>query len=230
MQCPSAAVLCELWLLLLPAICPHSTTDVPLPSMLPLGTSCRSQQANATCCLLSLPQATSFAGLIFLAGQIPLDPSSMAIKSRGLAAQARLAVANTQAVAIAAGGCAAAASLGLTVYLAEAARGEDGSIGARRVVWQLLQQLQEDAVGFMARAARESLQGRAAVIAAGGGQEGFSKQPAGEEEPGEQKEVKEAVEGDEEEEYLDDYLRAPATAVKLRPPVVLVEVPALPRG
>jgi enamine deaminase RidA (YjgF/YER057c/UK114 family) len=160
--------------------------------------------------------------MIYLAGQIPLDPGSMTITPGGFSSQARLAVANTQAVAVAAGGCVAAASLGLTIYLADAAAGA----AARREVQALLRDLRADAVGFAARAERERTRrsapgfaGAAAASAgeaAGGGGEGSGD----EEEEG----------GQGEEGHIDEYLRPPQTALRLRPPVVFLGVPELPRG
>jgi hypothetical protein len=153
-----------------------------------------------------------------MAGQIPLDPGSMAIAPGGFAAQARLALANTQAVAVAAGGCLAAACLGLAVYVSEAAAGR----AARREVQALLAELRIDAVGFVARAERERLR---QLPPAGGATSGCGG-GCGVVERG-------AAVGEDEEApggHIDEYLRPPRTALRLRPPVVYLEVPALPRG
>ena len=175
----------------------------------------------APSCIGPYSQATSCGGLIHAAGQIPLDPGSMEITAAGdFDAQAALALAHMQSVAVAAGGDAARACLGLTVYLAgEAAGGADAGDGpaaaARRSVLRRLGELRRDAPGYAQRAESARL--------AAGGAPGFAAASGG---------------GDDEEEeeeegngaFLDEYLRPPATALRLRAPVVFVGVPALPRG
>jgi enamine deaminase RidA (YjgF/YER057c/UK114 family) len=183
-------------------------------------------------CRAAYSQATSSGGAIFMAGQIPLDPGSMTVAPGGFAAQARLALANTQAVAVAAGGCLGSACLGLTVYLAAAAAGP----GARSEVQGLLRLLQTDPAGFAARDARLRLR-RAGIL---GPAPPAAAAPAGHAAAGAEEEEEEEFEAgaggegtgsDEEGEgFLDDYLRPPRTALRLRPAVLYVEVPALPRG
>lgn len=151
-----------------------------------------------------------------MAGQIPLDPGSMTIAPGGLPAQAPLALAHAQAVAVAAGGDVAAACLGLTVYLAGAAGGRD----ARQLVLDALAALRRDPLGFVARAERARLAaGGAPGFGAAGGAGGGEGSGSGSE-----------GDGGGGGGHVDGYLQPPRSGAALAPPVVFLEVPALPRG
>lgn len=65
-------------------------------------------------------QAIAAAGLVFLSGQIPLDPKTMALVSDSVEDQTRQVFRNLQAVATAAGGS-LADLVKLTVYLKDLA-------------------------------------------------------------------------------------------------------------
>eukprot|EP00775_Hariotina_reticulata_P010371 gene10371-10529_t len=93
----------------------------------------------APSCIGPYSQATACNGLIYMAGQIPLEPASMAIRdqlraptgttstgsssARIIAAQVWRTLLSCQAVAVAIKSCVASAALGLTVYLADSAVG-----------------------------------------------------------------------------------------------------------
>ncbi len=66
-------------------------------------------------------QAVESAGFVFVSGQIPLDPATGILVSGGFAEQASRALANIDAVLVAAG-CARSSVVKATVYLTDLAR------------------------------------------------------------------------------------------------------------
>ncbi len=76
-----------------------------------------------------VPQATSYRGLVYMAGVIPLDPPTMMIAGGEITAQVLRAMASCEAVAIAQRSTVVGAALGLTVYLSLAAGTGAGAAG-----------------------------------------------------------------------------------------------------
>jgi enamine deaminase RidA (YjgF/YER057c/UK114 family) len=101
---------------------------------------CRLTVLVVTACLLTVactqptcpppPQAVAHRGLVYMAGSIPLQPSSMAVVSGDAGAQALRALANAQAVAVAMKACCLKAAVGMVVYWASVA-GQAGKVCAR---------------------------------------------------------------------------------------------------
>ncbi|KAG1662759.1 hypothetical protein FOA52_006784 [Chlamydomonas sp. UWO 241] len=154
----------------------------------------------------SCVQATSYRGLIYMAGSMPLDPSSMLVAAPGdVGAQARKALANAEAVAIALGASMLRGCLSLTVFVAAEAAETGGVLEALAAI-------------------EAELDGAVAAAAAAGniGSAGFSSD---DEDAGE-----DAGEGARLTLRVDPYLAEPSIAAPLRPTVVVVVVPALPRG
>ncbi|WIA29375.1 hypothetical protein OEZ86_011879 [Tetradesmus obliquus] len=203
----------------------------------------------APSCIGPYSQATSCNGLIYMAGQIPLDPASMAIAAPSpaglqhtIAAQAWRTLCSCQAVAVAVRSCFANASLGLTVYLSEAC----AAAGGQAIVQAALQAAWAD------RSVLDCLEVPAAVLqaaAAAGGADDVAGQHAGlaaevadhstsgggcgvaEQQQGEYEEAEDEESEDEQGcGFVDDYLKPPVVMQPLRPTVVYVTVPALPRG
>lgn len=210
------------------------------PAALHCITECLKLVLQSPCPIYPALQATACNGLVYMAGQIPLDPASMTIPAPAspstaatIAAQAWRTVCSCQAVAVAVGSCVASAALGLTVYLSEACTAGGGRQvvqAALEAVWAdrcLLDCLEVPAAVARAAAAAAVpagvvLSGTAAAVAAdarlqavGGGSGACSSEDGGDESCG-------AV--------IDDYLKPPAVAAPLKPAVVYVTVPALPRG
>jgi hypothetical protein len=191
-------------------------------------------------------QATSCNGLTYMAGQIPLDPASMAIAAPSpaglqhtIAAQTWRTLCSCQAVAVAVRSCFDSASLGLTVYLPEACAAAGGQAivqAALQAVWadrNVLNSLEVPPAVLQAAA-------EAAAAAAGAGLAGepgcsssgiscsTEEQQQGGQTDGEDEESE--AEQQQGSGFVDDYLKPPVVAKLLRPTVVYVTVPALPRG
>ncbi|GIL81335.1 hypothetical protein Vretimale_1110 [Volvox reticuliferus] len=83
----------------------------------------------APSCIGPYSQATSYRGLVYLAGVIPLDPPVMTLVPGDITAQVLRAMMSCEAVAVAQRTTVVGAALGLTVYLA-AAVGGGGAVSA----------------------------------------------------------------------------------------------------
>ncbi|WIA09297.1 hypothetical protein OEZ85_008704 [Tetradesmus obliquus] len=204
----------------------------------------------APSCIGPYSQATSCNGLIYMAGQIPLDPASMTTAAPSpaglqhtIAAQAWRTLCSCQAVAVAVRSCFSTASLGLTVYLSEACAAAGGQAvvqAALQAAWadrSVLDCLEVPAAVLQAAAAAGGAAadvagqdaGRAAEVAdhsTSGGSCSAEEQQQG----GYGEAEREESEDDEGSGFVDDYLKPPAVEKPLRPTVVYVTVPALPRG
>ncbi|GIL63455.1 hypothetical protein Vafri_17493, partial [Volvox africanus] len=77
----------------------------------------------APSCIGPYSQATSYRGLVYLAGVIPLDPPVMTLVPGDITAQVLRAMMSCEAVAVAQRTTVVGAALGLTVYLAAAVGG-----------------------------------------------------------------------------------------------------------
>jgi 2-iminobutanoate/2-iminopropanoate deaminase len=75
---------------------------------------------NAPAAIGPYSQAVRAGGLIFLSGQIPLDPATGQIVAGDVAAQAERVLKNLEAI-LAAGGCAFADVVRTTIYLVDLA-------------------------------------------------------------------------------------------------------------
>lgn len=198
-------------------------------------------------------QATTCNGIIHMAGQIPLDPGSMNIittaaahhpnssssSNRGdhlawaVAAQAWRTLCSCQAVAVAVKSCFASSCLGLTVYLTP----EAAAAGGQGIVQAAVQAVQRDrsllswpdkmppALAAAAAVATGDAADAAAATAAEGGA-GEAHRHCVHSRCGSD------TEGDDEQQevYVDEYLRPPVVQEVLEPAVVYLIVPALPRG
>lgn len=80
--------------------------------------------ATAPSCVRMPLQANTYRSLIYMAGQIPLDPPSMALIPGGVTAQLHRALASCEAVAVALRSSVLRACLGMTVYFASTLSGE----------------------------------------------------------------------------------------------------------
>ncbi|KAG2444776.1 hypothetical protein HXX76_001519 [Chlamydomonas incerta] len=77
----------------------------------------------APSCIGPYSQATSYRGLVYLAGVIPLDPPAMTLVPGDITAQVLRAMTSCEAVAVAQRTTVVGAALGLTVYLASGGAG-----------------------------------------------------------------------------------------------------------
>jgi ribosomal protein L12E/L44/L45/RPP1/RPP2 len=143
-------------------------------------------------------------------------------------------------VAVAVRSCFAGAALGLTVYLSEdcaVAGGQAIVQAALQAVWgdrDLLDSLDVPQAVLEAAAAAEAAKASSSRAAAAGEGVGTSH---GSDSIGQQQQQQEEVEEEDEASdseqgsgFVDDYLRAPAVTIPVRPTVVYVTVPVLPRG
>ncbi|GLC43297.1 hypothetical protein PLESTF_000414800 [Pleodorina starrii] len=83
----------------------------------------------APSCIGPYSQATSYRGLVYLAGVIPLDPPLMTLVPGDITAQVLRAMLSCEAVAVAQRTTVIGAALGVTVYLAAAVGGGGGGGG-----------------------------------------------------------------------------------------------------
>jgi hypothetical protein len=152
-----------------------------------------------------------------------------------IAAQTWRMLCSCQAVAVAVRSCFASAALGLTVYLSEgcaAAGGQAIVQAALQAVWEersLLESLEVPQAVLEAAAVEAAA--RTPSAAAPG--EGVSTSCSSIGQQQQQEEVEEEDAGSDSDQglgFVDDYLKAPAVTAPVRPAVVYVTVPALPRG
>jgi diphthine-ammonia ligase len=163
----------------------------------------------APACIGPYAQGCAARGLLFLAGQIPLDPASMELlPGAGPRAQAARALRSAAAVAVALRADLPSAALWWAAFTADA-----GGAAARRA----------------AGAALAALMERGAVE---GPEEGARDLEALEGVGAQRNERDGSNSGSEEDSDadLDDYLRAPRAPRHWAPQVTFVSVPALPRG
>lgn len=161
----------------------------------------------APSCIGPYSQALMHCGLVHFAGQIPLDPGSMAVIQGDARAQAVRSLQSCQAVAVAMRTDLPNSMLWCTVYCSEAvdaaARGD-----VERAVHAFLQGSMEEATGSeQAQPAADGEAGRDARSSSTG-----------------------SSAGEEEVEELDEYLVPPAMKRHWGPLLTFVTVPHLPRG
>ncbi|GAX85055.1 hypothetical protein CEUSTIGMA_g12475.t1 [Chlamydomonas eustigma] len=140
----------------------RATVQVPLPSGCPLlldlllarpspGAShlvgrtvlhVQSISSWAPSCIGPYSQATTYRGICYLAGQIPLLPSSMTLMAGDIVAQTKQSLMSCQAVSIDVGSSTLHAALGLTVYVAA----EAGEQGVEQVLECVEQALEGDTI------------------------------------------------------------------------------------
>ncbi|GLI61050.1 hypothetical protein VaNZ11_003310 [Volvox africanus] len=114
-----------------PAVAPRSSLSAacPPPPPSPVTRHARrvlhvqSISSWAPSCIGPYSQATSYRGLVYLAGVIPLDPPVMTLVPGDITAQVLRAMMSCEAVAVAQRTTVVGAALGLTVYLAAAVGG-----------------------------------------------------------------------------------------------------------
>jgi hypothetical protein len=150
-----------------------------------------------------------------------------------VAAQAWRTLCSCQAVAVAVKSCCASSCLGLTVYLTP----EAAAAGGQGIVQAAVQAVRQDRglLGWPDRMPRALTAAAAAAAAGAGDAVGAAaavatKGGAGQVHRHCVQSGSDAEGEDQQEVYVDEYLRPPAVREVLQPAVAYLTVPALPRG
>mmetsp|Transcript_35745 Transcript_35745/g.79546 ORF Transcript_35745/g.79546 Transcript_35745/m.79546 type:complete len:894 (+) Transcript_35745:147-2828(+) len=195
----------------------------------------------APSCIGPYSQANQYNGLVYLAGQIPLHPSSMTVVAGDAVAQTIRALASCEAVAVALRCSVLRGSLGLTVYVTAATALETLDAITRTIFTAFDQGTLPHIKPKRASSTNSppvsggTGSGSGGGVAVGGGCANGCGRASGSgsarlSSSGRSCFEDEEGEGDDAVSRLDPYLEPPNVSNSMRPNVTFITVEALPRG